>query len=98
MDCCTEKVLIEMPTDAAQVLIADARQECVNCGGESRTVTRKTVLLMLKPQCFDRVGESEYRFCLNPECRVVYFAEGAETRFTTEDVRARVGVNEKEGP
>lgn len=97
MDCCSEKALIET-ADVGQAPASDARQRCTQCGGESRTVTRKTVLLMLKPQCFDRAGDSEYRFCSSPECRVVYFAEDGETRFTAEDLRIRVGLKEKEDP
>lgn len=61
-------------------------------------MTRKTVFLMLKPQCFDRVGESEYRFCVSPECSVVYFAEDGDTRFTKDELRVRVGLKEKEDP
>jgi hypothetical protein len=98
MDCCSDKGLIDMPTDAATVSVSDARQECPACGRESHTVTRKTVLLMLKPRCFDRMGDSEYRFCADPECRLVYFAEDGGESFTTEDVRVRVGLKEREDP
>jgi hypothetical protein len=59
---------------------------------------RKTVFLMLKPQCFDRVGEGEYRFCVSSECPVVYFAEVGETCFAKDDLRVRVGLKEKEDP
>ena len=98
MDCCSGTTLTEMPTDVAQVLPSDARLACRNCGGESRTLTRKTVLLMLKPECFDRMGDSEYRFCASPECRVAYFAEDGEARVTIDDVRVHVGLKEPKDP
>lgn len=36
-----------------------ARATCLEA---SHPVSRKTMLLMLKPELFDRVGEAEYRF------------------------------------
>ena len=99
MDCCSDKALIELPAVTSdEVSASDVRQGCASCGGESSTVTRKTVLLMLKHQCIDRMGDSEYRFCASPECRVVYFAEEGGEIFTTDDLRVRVGLKEKEDP
>ncbi len=56
------------------------------------------MLLMLKPEYLDRVGEGEYRFCHNPECEIVYFTEGAGAVFTKGALRVRVGLKEKEDP
>jgi hypothetical protein len=98
MDCCSESALMETPADMVQILASDERQTCTGCGGKSRPVTRKTVFLMLKPQCFNCMGESEYRFCPSPECPVVYFAEDGDTRFTTDELRVRVGLKETEDP
>ena len=100
MGCCT----VDTQTDVLAVdpvkvpETKDSEHACKSCKGAGRPVTRKTVLLMLKPQCFDQVGDSEYRFCASLECRVVYFAEDSETRFTTDDVRGRVGLKEREDP
>jgi hypothetical protein len=52
------------------------------------------MLLMLKPELFDQVGEGEYRFCASPDCPVVYFSR--EHTFTTGDLRVRVGMKEKD--
>ncbi|MEW6211092.1 MAG: hypothetical protein AB1631_22195, partial [Acidobacteriota bacterium] len=76
----------------------DPRHVCVTCGRASRSVTRKTMLLMLKPEVFDQIGDGQYRFCSDPDCRVVYFTEGQGASFTTDDVRVRVGLKEKEAP
>jgi len=54
------------------------------------------MLLMLKPELFDQVGESQYRFCASPDCPVVYFSR--ERSFTTGDLCVRVGLKEKDGP
>lgn len=75
----------------------DARRACHNCGHSSRAVTRKVVLLMLKPEYLDGVGEGKYRFCHNPECEIVYFIEGINLVFTKNALRVRVGLKEKEG-
>ena len=56
------------------------------------------MLLMLKPEVFDRIGEGFYRFCVSAECRVVYFPENDAENFTTDDLRVRVGVKQKSDP
>jgi len=68
------------------------------CQGASHTVTRKTMLLMLKPEALDRISAGFYRFCASPGCRVVYFSENSGENFTTDDLRARVGVKEMSDP
>lgn len=106
MNCCaTEEITDEsVETEAlaadpknAPAPQDDPRHACVLCRGASRLVTRKTMLLMLKPEYFDRVGEDEYRFCSSPDCRVVYFTEGVGQSFTTHDLRVRIGLKEREG-
>jgi len=79
-------------------LIADIPEYCPGCGCAGRPVTRKTVLLMLKPAFFDRAGEKSYRFCPNSECPKVYFVSGEDLVFSTDDLRVRVGLKEREDP
>lgn len=103
MDCCLPQIQDDKPVSNADVVGAS---EPVNrftralrrrgCAG--RSVTRKTMLLMLKPEHFDRAGAGHYRFCADPECRVVYFPEGEGATFTTDDLRVRVGLKEKQDP
>lgn len=69
-------------------------RERAACLESSHPVSRKTVMLMLKPEFFDRVGEAEYRFCLLPDCDIVYFDGGDGACFTTEQLRVRVGLKE----
>ena len=108
MDCCSPKAPAEALVNVAEVLTSDPKSApaprddpqhaCTSCKGSSRPVARKTMLLMLKPDRFDRVRESEYRFCASPDCRVVYFKEGEGAAFTTDDLRVRVGLKEKADP
>ena len=103
-DCCSRTVSADVAgasasgPDDALTPGDDSRRACVSCGGGSRPVTRKTVMLMLRAERFDAVADGEYRFCADPECRVVYFIEGEGTSFTTGDLRVRVGLKEKADP
>jgi hypothetical protein len=106
MNCCRQK--LPGSRDVEEALLADpdnaptaeddSKHCCPSCGGIGRPVKRKTVLLMLKADRLDRVGGGTYRFCSDPECRVVYFAEGRGERFVTDDLRTRVGIKEKTDP
>lgn len=98
-DCCSSDAAAVVATNGvAGAADDDPRRVCAGCGGGSRPVTRKTVLLMLKPERFGELGDGEYRFCSAPDCRVVYFAEGVGAAFMTEDLRVRVGLKEKTDP
>src|SRR6516165_8477916 len=54
------------------------------------------MLLMLKPEFFDQLGDSQYRFCASPDCPVVYFSD--DRRFTIDDLRIRVRLQAKDDP
>lgn len=90
MNCCAESQILP-----AELQSADSLRGCLSCQGPSHPVTLRTMLLMLKPEFFDQVGESQYRFCASCDCRVVYFSR--ERCFTTDDLRIRVGLKEKDG-
>ncbi len=106
-DCCSTGKAADATVNVAEALTADPKnaptpqddpeRACVSCRGASRPVTHKTMLLMLKPEFFDSVGEGEYRFCSDPECRIVYFTEVNGRSFVTDDLRVRVGLKEREG-
>ncbi|HWT02876.1 MAG TPA: hypothetical protein VN256_21685 [Pyrinomonadaceae bacterium] len=75
----------------------DPAQACACCRGASRPVTRKTMVLMLRPELLDQVGGGQYRFCPDPDCRVVYFSAGEGRIFYADDLRVRVGLKDKGG-
>jgi hypothetical protein len=72
MDCHLLQMKDDSPTSGAKRAGASEPWDglCRNCGGRScasRSVTRKTMLLMLKPECFDRAGAGHYRFRVSGE-------------------------------
>jgi hypothetical protein len=102
MRCCTTDATASgaapFDEEKSPALRDAAGRACARCGAASRPVKRRTVLLMLRPELLDRAGEGKYRFCTDPDCRVVYFTEGGGPCFTTEDLRLRVGLKEKDDP
>lgn len=77
---------------------SEATQRCGNCNGKSRPVSRKTVLLMLKPELLEGALAETYRFCATHECPVVYFDEDGQRAFTQDDLRVIVGVKANVDP
>lgn len=104
MNCCeTDTSITVCGSQAAEAVpvsggrAAPQTETCGHCGGESRPVSRKTLLLMLKPELLER-ATGTYRFCSAPECPVVYFAEQSRQVFTTDDLRVLIGVKAKTDP
>lgn len=107
-DCCSTNTQVTVGVNGSEAVSFDPitapapeddpKHACISCKGSSRPVTRKTVLLMLKPDLFERVANVGYRFCSDPDCRVVYFTDDGEDAFTTSDLRVRVGLKERVDP
>lgn len=107
MNCCTSDPNGQSTTCVTEPVLAPALQpalkkdvarKCPKCAQTSRSVARQTMLHLLKPGLIDRMEESNYRFCSNPDCRVVYFAESADSTFTTDNLLVRVGLKERTDP
>jgi hypothetical protein len=90
MNCC-----VEPGSSPIELQTISAERGCQSCQGPSQPVTLRTMLLILKSELFDQVGESQYRFCASPDCPVVYFSR--EHSFLTGDLRLHVGLKEKDG-
>jgi hypothetical protein len=71
---------------------------CNTCRNQGAPVSRKTVLLMLKPDLMEQASTGAYRFCETPDCPTVYFEERGTLVFTTNDLRVIVGVKSKTDP
>ena len=71
---------------------------CRSCNGQSRPVSRKTVLLMLKPELLERAMHGNYSFCSARDCSTVYFEVESGEQFTVNDLRIRVGLKVKGDP
>lgn len=82
MSSCCPKTRVE-PSDASR---------CPLSGSVGKAVDRQTVKALLTEPALCRLTPSEYRFCPDADCDVVYFgADGA--RFATREIR--VGVWQK---
>ncbi len=71
---------------------------CETCLGQGRPVSRKTVMLMLKPDLLDQANTGTYSFCSARDCPVVYFDDHGTRCFTVDDLRTKVGLKAKEDP
>ena len=81
MDCCVldEIEIVANAEETAEPSI------CVGCGGQSKPVSRRTVLSMVKPEFLEAALNGTYRFCQSRECQVVYFEEHGARVFTVDD-------------
>ena len=98
MSCCPTEFATAARDESETVSNEIANQLCANCKGQSRPVSSKTVLLMLKPHLLKEAIGGTYSFCATPDCPVVYFDAQSSHRFTTDDLRLRVGVKAKVDP
>ncbi len=99
MDCClteTKSSVVGQIMSTNEAMAETSR--CVTCEGKGRAVSRKTVLLMLKPELLEGAMSGSYSFCSERDCRVVYFDEAGDRHFTVDDLRIRVGVKVKDDP
>lgn len=96
MDCCSTKT-----TELHQIeneLEIDVRTKCGACASVSRFVKKQTMLLMLKPELIEQIGDGQYYFCASPDCEIVYFPETEGICFYKNALRVRVGVKEQQDP
>src|SRR6266568_1645927 len=97
MNCCAMESSIKQSSsrvnDPVNEDVSESiTQNCTNCGGQSRPVSRKTMLLMLKPELLEHAMTGAFSFCSARGCAVVYFEEHGSHQFTVDDLRVRVGL------
>ena len=71
---------------------------CLKCSHNSKAVSRRTVLFMVKPEFLEEALKGTYRFCQARECAIVYFQEQGTRVFTVDDLRTTVGVKASTDP
>src|SRR5712691_11350149 len=103
MNCCSIEPSIPQSSSEVDEFVSgevseSVTQGCTNCGGQSRPVSRKTVLLMLKPELLEQAMTGRYSFCSAKDCPVVYFEEHGNHKFTVDDLRVRVGLKATDEP
>ena len=94
MDCCAIADM-ENPATAFE---RDEPLICVRCGGQSKPVSRKTVLSMVKPEFLEAALNGTYGFCHARDCQVIYFEEQGTRVFTGDDLRITVGAKRSTDP
>src|SRR6266571_1957453 len=98
MNCCPTEAPFDERESTETVINDRLIERCESCGGQSRPVSRKTVLLMIKPHLPEQAMTATYSFCAARECPVVYFEEQGSHKFTIDDLRVRVGIKESGEP
>jgi hypothetical protein len=102
MNCCitddTGQATNSEPYEATYSRNVHERSRCISRNGQGRPVSRKTVLLMLKPGLLDRAMHGNYSFCSERDCSIVYYEDKASRQFTVDDLRIRVGLKVKDDP
>jgi Zinc binding domain len=95
--CAKEELAVDFncEADAAKQL---GPERCRACGTQGALVSRKTVLLMLKPELLEQTLAGIFRFCARRDCSTVYFEEHGPRVFTTDDLRVIVGVKANSDP
>lgn len=98
-ECCTipvEKIMAnEHKPDGVCCLVteetdAPLKADCPDSGTNSRKIQRRTIEHMLKPELVVNISDSQYYYCANPDCPVVYFSQDGSSRFTTEEIQIAV--------
>jgi len=101
MNCCITDDLDQGALQLREEVYPSAMSEtkrCGRCRGEARPVSRKTVLLVIKPDLVAQEFSGSFRFCSTRDCPVVYFDDEGNQQFTIDDLRIRVGLKVKEDP
>jgi Zinc binding domain len=97
MNCCIkDDSSPQVDDDTCIAELADT--SCGRCESQGKPVSRKTVLLMLKPELPEQATSQSYSFCPLRDCPVVYFDDEGNHQFTVDDLRIRVGLKVKEDP
>lgn len=94
MTCCDVDHIENVLTD----LQIDEAFPCVKCSHHSKAVSRRTVLVMVKPEFLEEALSGTYRFCEARECPIVYFEEQGTRTFTVDDLRIIVGIKSSADP
>lgn len=101
MNCC----ITGSTSTTAHLRVSETAEEtlrenlhCRTCGRKGKAVSRKTVLLMVKPEFLEQAMRGRYTFCQSWDCNIVYFQIDGNNRFTVADLRIRIGLKIKDDP
>ena len=98
-DCCDvplEKIMVNEHKPGGvcclvtEVTEAPLRADCLVSGTGSKKIQRITVEHLVKSELVANIIDSQYYYCADPECPVVYFNQDSSSTFTIEDLRVKV--------
>jgi hypothetical protein len=105
MNCCAveestgvNNSVLERSDAIGEAELESLSPACEKCSSQGRPVSRKTVMLMLKPDLLEQAMTGKFSFCPARDCPVVYFEDQGNRCFTVDDLRTRVGLKVKEDP
>lgn len=98
MNCCPNEPATDSSRSAETAASKIFPAPCRSCLANSRAVSRKTVLLMLKPELLEQAMTGNYNFCSTADCSVVYFDDQGGNSFSIDELRLRVGIKSREDP
>jgi len=105
-ECCTvpvEKIMVDVHKPdgvcclVTEVTDAPLRADCPQSGTGSRKIQRRTVENLVKPELVGSISDSQYYYCAEPDCPVVYFRQDGSGTFSTEDLRVAVFAKDSGG-
>lgn len=77
----------------------ETTRPCPRCNGKGKRVKGVTVRYLVRGVFQSRIHDSlTYRFCLSPDCPVVYYSETGNSVFTKEELSEKVTIKEKDDP
>ncbi len=85
--CCLVSEVTEAPPSA----------DCPESGTASRKIQRRTIEHLVKPDRVGEIADTQYYYCADSDCPVVYFANDDVKTFTTEDLKVKVFAKDPGG-
>ena len=81
----------------SDVTDAPPTADCPESGTASRKIQGRTIEHLLKPDRVDEIADTQYYYCADSDCPVVYFTGDDERSFTTEDLNVKVFAKDPGG-
>lgn len=73
-----------------EVTDAPLRADCPQSKTSSRKIQRRTVEHLIKPELVGSISNSQYYYCDDANCTVVYFSQDGSGTFTRSDLQVAV--------
>ncbi len=105
-ECCTVPIDQMMANEhkpdgvcclVSEVTEAPPRADCSESGTSSRKIQHRTVEHLVKHEQAGEIVDTQYYYCAEPDCSVVYFAGDGVRSFTTDDLKVKVFAKDPGG-